>query len=235
MSRPCNRRSARGRSLRDAGLAALWTAAALGIATAPPPPLPPTAGLRLPAGDLARVAAGEVVVRLEPAPGGGPRQGLGVGVGVGVIDAPPTRVFAALTDYAHWSEFMPFMRRSAARREPDGSVVCTQSLDLPTGERHYQVRAEARVEGAGETAVRRVSWSYLPGSGNIAAQRGSWTLLPYAGARTLAVLRLASDPGGAASWLADRATAKSIPWIFNGLRQHAGRGRYAAAGGSGSP
>jgi hypothetical protein len=228
MSRPCNRRSARRRT-GLAGLAALWAAAALGTAAAPPP-LPPAAGLRLPAGDLARAAAGEVVVRIEPAPRGGPRQGLGVGT----VDAPPARVFAALADFAHWSEFMPFMRRSDARREPDGAVVCTQSLALPTGERHYQVRARARAEGSGEAAVRRVSWGYVAGSGNIAAQRGSWTLLPYAGGRTLAVLRLASDPGGAASWLADRATAKSIPWIFNGLRQQVGRERYAAAGGPGS-
>ncbi len=238
MSRACNRRSAPSRSSRPwplAGLAivTLLTAAA-GPAPAAPPPAPPrAAGLGLSPGDLARAAAGEVVTRLERVPGSGPRQGLGVAA----IDEPPARVFAALADFAHWSEFMPFMSRSEARREADGSFLCSQSLALPTGERHYQVRAQIRAqaaagaEGSGEGAAWSVTWSYVPGSGDIVAQRGSWTLLPLAGGRTLAVLRLVSDPGGLSAWLSDRAMTKSIPWIFNGLRQQVQRDRYAAAGG----
>jgi hypothetical protein len=247
VSRACNRRSAPSRSSRPwplAGLAILilLTAAAGPAKAAPPPAPPPAAGLGLSPGDLARAAAGEVVVRLERVPGSGPRQGLGVAA----VDEPPARVFAALADFAHWSEFMPFMSRSEARREADGSFLCSQSLALPTGERHYQIRAQIRAqirtqiraqaaaaaEGSGEGAAWSVTWSYVPGSGDIAAQRGSWTLLPLAGGRTLAVLRLVSDPGGLSAWLSDRAMTKSIPWIFNGLRQQVQRDRYAAAGGS---
>jgi len=185
------------------------------------PPLPLAAGVRLSAAELARLAGGEGLVHFE----GAPREG----IGAGLVDFPPARVYAALADFAHWSEFMPFMRRSEARREPDGSFLCDQSLDLPGGGRRYAVRAVARPAAGGADAAWRIAWSYVPGSGDIAAQRGSWTLLPYGGGRTLAVLRLVSDPGGASSWLAERATAKSIPWIFSGLRQHVGRGRYAAA------
>jgi uncharacterized protein YndB with AHSA1/START domain len=202
---------------------------AAGLAVASPPAISPAAGLRLSADELARIAAGEVVVRLEPAPGGGPRQG----VGAATIDQPPARVFAALTDFAHWSEFMPFMTRSEARREADGSVLCAQALALPSGERHYLARAVSRIEGTGERTAWQVTWSYLPGSGNITAQRGSWTLTTFeaghGAGRTLAVLHLASDPGGVSGWLADRVTAKSIPWIFNGLRQHVRRDRYSPA------
>ncbi len=232
------RRETRSRPPLAAGAALLLLAAAAPpampappIPAAPAPPLPPAAGIRLSPSELSRLAAGEVVVRRgEAAPGapGAPRER----IGTGLIDLPPARVFAALADFAHWSEFMPFMRRSEARRGPDGSFLCDQSLDLPGGLRHYRVRAVARpAEGAAENgaeAVWRIAWSYVPGSGNIATQSGSWTLLPYGG-RTLAVLRLAADPGGLFSGLAERATEKSIPWIFNGLRQHAGRGRYASA------
>jgi hypothetical protein len=227
MGRAYNRPSALPRLAPMAAFALLALAAGAGRAAAPPPPLlalPPAAGVRLPPGELAHLAGGEVLVQLERGPASGPGQGLGVGV----IDGPPARVFAALADFAHWSEFMPFMRRSDARREPDGSFLCNQSLALPGGERHYQARAVARAEGSGGAAAWRIAWSYVPGSGNIAAQRGSWTLVPYGG-RTLAVLRLDSDPGGISAWLTGRATAKSIPWIFNGLRQHVGRDRYAAA------
>ncbi len=215
-----------------------------GAAHGQPAPLPPAAGARLSAEELGRLAAGAVVTRLEPTPGGGPRTGFGAAT----IAAPVERVFAALADLAHWSEFMPFMRRSEARREADGSWLCRQSLTLPVGERHYSILAQASIPakaailaqargagggvsgtGSGEAAVWRLTWSYVPGSGNIAAQRGSWTLLPAGAGRTLAVLRLASDPGGVAAWLADRAAARSLPWIFDGLRQQVGRDRYAAA------
>ena len=186
----------------------------------------PAAGVRLSPDELPRVAAGEVLVRFEDPAAGGPREG----VGVGIVDFPPARVFAALADFAHWSEFMPFLRRSEVRREPDGAFLCDQSLDLPGGLRRYRVRATARAAAGGAESPWRIAWSYVPGSGDIRAQRGSWTLVPWGAGRTLAVLRLASDPGGVSAWLAQRATAKSIPWIFNGLRQHAGRGRYAGSG-----
>lgn len=202
------------------GLARALALLAAGAAPSPAAGLPPLA-----AADLARVAAGEVVVRLARGTGGGPRQG----IGVATIDAPPARVFAALTDFAHWAEFMPFMSRSEARREADGTILCSQALALPMGERHYQVRAQIRAQEGAGSAAWRTSWSYVPGSGNIAAQRGSWTLTPYGPGRTLAVLRLASDPGGVSTWMADRIATKSIPWIFNGLRQHVRRDRYAAA------
>lgn len=200
-----------------------------GPLAAAPPPLPAAAGVRLSPAELTRLAAGEVLVRLEDPAVGGLREG----IGVGIVDFPPARVFAALADFGHWSEFMPFLRRSEARREPDGSFLCDQSLDLPGGLRRYRVRATARAAAGGAGSPWRIAWGYVPGSGDLRAQRGSWTLVPWGAGRTLAVLRLASDPGGVAAWLAQRATAKSIPWIFNGLRQHAGRGRYAGLGGIG--
>lgn len=200
-------------------------------ASAAPSALPAAAGVRLSPDELPRVAAGEVLVRFEDSAAGGPREG----VGVGIVDFPPARVFAALSDFAHWSEFMPFLRRSEARREPDGAFLCDQSLDLPGGLRRYRVRATARAAAGGAESPWRIAWSYVPGSGDLRAQRGSWTLVPWGAGKTLAVLRLASDPGGAAAWLAQRATAKSIPWIFNGLRQHAGRGRYAGGVGPEPP
>lgn len=164
---------------------------------------------------------GEVEVTLRPV-GDGPKEG----IGVGLIEAPPERVFRALMDLDHWDEFMPFVEESDARPQPGGSVLSSQRLGLPTmiGERHLQIRVTGQ-------PGRKVEWSYVPGSGNVKSQRGSWTLEAVSGGRTRATLRLLTDPGGSApDWAMDRATGKSLVWIFDGLRQQVRRSRYDVPG-----
>lgn len=164
---------------------------------------------------------GEVEVTLRPV-GDGPQEG----IGSGVIDAPPERVFRALMDLDHWDEFMPFVEESDAKPQPDGSILSSQRLALPPliGERHLRIRVTGQ-------AGRKVEWSYVPGSGNVKSQRGSWTLEAAPGGTTRATLRLHTDPGGSApDWAMDRATGKSLVWIFDGLRQQVRRSRYEAVG-----
>lgn len=170
-------------------------------------------------GVIGAPATGPVEVHLRPMGQGRPQEG----IGRGVIAAPPERVFRALVDVEHWHEFMPFLKASDARTEKDGSILSAQRLDLPfpLGERHYRIRLRSRVER--ETGWR-VEWSFVPGSGNLTGLRGSWTLTAAPGG-TLATCRLWTDAGVLPS-LMDRATEKSLPWIFDGLRQHVRRSRY---------
>jgi uncharacterized protein YndB with AHSA1/START domain len=175
--------------------------------------------------ERARLAAGEVLSSLRPAPEGGPQEG----IGQGVIDVPPERVFRALTDYAHWQEFMPFLERSDAKPLPDGGAESQHVLDLPapTGERRYKVRLQSRVEET--TAGKRwnIDWKAVPGFGNLKTHRGSWVLTEFAPGRTLAVCILYTDPGGfTPNWAMNSATRKMLDWIFKGLRQQVNRGRY---------
>lgn len=160
---------------------------------------------------------GEVEVSLRPV-GDGPKEG----IGSGLIEAPPERVYRALMDLDHWDEFMPFVEESDAKPQPDGSILSFQRLGLPAmiGDRHLRIRVTGQVG-------RKVEWSYVPGSGNVKSQRGSWTLQAAKGGKTRATLRLLTDPGGAAPDRAmDRATEKSLVWIFDGLRQQVRRSRY---------
>lgn len=150
------------------------------------------------------------------------------GIGRGVIDAPPERVWRALTDYAHWEEFMPYLESSDAVAQADGSVRSTHVMDMPSplGERRYQVRFIQRIDTGPEGKVWRIQWAYVPGSGNVADLRGAWTLTALGPGRTLAVCRLYTDLEGAPGWALDRGTARMLPWIFHGLRQHVRRSRY---------
>ncbi len=175
-------------------------------------------------GERQPTPTGEVWVEMVAAGPGKPREG----VGRGVIEAPPERVFRALTDYAHWEEFMPFLDGSAVQTKGGGSVVSEHLMSLPSpmGERRYRVRFTQKVE-AGK--VWRIDWSYVPGSGNVDDHRGSWTLTALGPGKTLAVCRLFTDPGGLTPHGAvDRGTGKMLPWVFHGLRQHVRRSRYDA-------
>jgi hypothetical protein len=195
-------------------------AAAASRAEAPPPvPPPPTAV------EAARLATGEVLLASRPV---GPRS-LVEEAGRGIVEANPERVFAALIDFAHYHEWVPFVKRSDAQPQADGSVISFQSLDLPfpLASRHYQIRARSAVEGRGEAQVWRTWWSYIPGTGNVADHYGGWVLVPYGAGRTLAACALYTDPGsGVPGWAAHLGTAQTMPYIFSGLRQQIHRSRY---------
>jgi hypothetical protein len=168
---------------------------------------------------------GKVWVETASPGSGKPREA----VGRGLIASPPERVFRALTDYAHWAEFMPFLERSDARPQPDGSVLSDQAARLPPpgGERRYQLRFRSRIETRPSGRTWKVDWTYVPGSGNIADQHGSWSLTAFGRGQTFAVCRLYTDAGGLAPhWAVDRGTTETVPWIFHGLRQQVQRSRY---------
>lgn len=155
--------------------------------------------------------------------GPGPKEG----IGRGVIEAPPERVFRALIDFDHWDEFMPFLKESDARPQPDGSVLSSQRLAFPSpiGERHFEIRARTRVD----KGAWMVEWSLVPRSGNIRAHRGSWVLKAAAPGTTLAVLHLYTDLDDSIPDSAmNRATRGMLGWTFKGLRQQVQRWRYVA-------
>jgi hypothetical protein len=189
----------------------------------PPPALPPPPT----AAEAARLAAGEVLLASRPV---GPRS-FAEEEGRGIVEASPERVFAAVVDFAHYNEWVPFVKRSDAWRQADGSVVSFQSLDLPfpLGRRYYKIRAISGVLGTGETRTWRVWWRYLPGTGNVADHHGWWVLEPYGAGRTLGTCVLYTDPGrGLPAWGVHRGTAQTMPYVFSALRQQIHRSRYNA-------
>src|SRR6185295_17278672 len=117
-------------------------------------------------GEAHPTPTGTVWVEMAAAGAGKPQEG----IGRAVIEAPPERVWRALTDYAHWNEFMPFLKRSDARPQPDGAVEGEHVMDLPSpiGERRYRVRFTHDVGTGPAGKIWRIRWAYVPGSGNVA-------------------------------------------------------------------
>jgi hypothetical protein len=138
-------------------------------------------------------------------------------------------VFAAVVDFAHYQEWVPFVKRSDAWREADGSIVSFQSLTLPfpLGRRYYKIHASSSVAGQGEARAWRVWWRYIPGTGNVADHHGWWALVPYGTGRTLGTCVFYTDPGrGLPAWGVHLGTAQTMPYVFSALRQQIHRSRY---------
>jgi len=195
-----------------------------GVAAAPTAALPAEIAALAPA-ERRRLARGEVVVHLAAAD----RDGLREGTALMMFDTPPERVFRALVDFDHYSEWMPFVVQSSGR--PLGGEVTenAQRLDLPApvADRFFRVYVRSGIEQRDGRERWTVRWEHVPGSGNVRAQRGAWTLVRLAGGRTLASCRAWVDPGGAIpAWLVNRWLARSLPWVLDGLRQQAHRWRY---------
>jgi hypothetical protein len=166
-----------------------------------------------------------VLLATRPAP---PPRTLAEEVGRGLINSPPERVFAAVIDFAHYQEWVPFVKRSDAALQGDGSVVSFQSLALPfpLGKRYYKIDARSGVSGEGAGRVWRAWWQYVPGTGNVADHHGWWVLVPYGEGRTLGTCVLYTDPGRMPAWAVHRGTAETMPYVFSGLRQQVRRSRY---------
>lgn len=206
------------------------------------PAAPPTARLSGPASplpdltaaDLARLEAGEAVVRME-----GAEDEIGEGRAWRILEAPAERLFRAVADWRHYREFFPFVVASEAEVAGEGTmgegtlgegtVLSHQRIDLPFpfADRTFTATTARDVEATPDGRVFRVAWNHVPGSGNVTENRGTWTLRELAPGRTLVELRLLSDTGPTVPpSLQRRALAETLPWALDGLRQHVDRCRY---------
>ena len=180
----------------------------------------PVAALLAAALCCAAEAAAGVAVRLEPVAGSpAPR-----GVASTVLEVAPERLFRAMTDVAHWAEFMPFMVRSAP--DPQTRGAWRQQLDLPFpwSDRLYAVRVDARQDARERWTV---SWRHVAGTGNVRGLDGHLSLRAVDEGRAAVELTLWSDLGGLVPAAAQESLLqRSLGWILDGLRQQAGRCRY---------
>lgn len=175
------------------------------------------AAQELPPAERERLGRGETLVEMVQIDNTPVREG----VARRVLDAPLERVLRAIRDYAHYSEFMPFVTSSAATGRP-GEWELALDLPWPNPDQRFHITTADATDGRGS------SWRLVPGSGgDVVENRGEWDLAPFAPGHTLVTLRMRSLSGGAVPVrLQERATRESLPWVLDGLRQHINRCRY---------
>jgi len=147
---------------------------------------------------------------------------------IGEVDAPPEKVYAAVTDFEHYAEFMPYLEDSKVIRRTDSEVVTWAIMNAPMVSRRDWVVAVKLdpVKKVGTTWT--VSTEGPPESDRAVRLKindGSWTLEPLdGGKRTRATYYLYTNPGGSIpSWIANKANTMALPDLFEAIRKRAAR------------
>lgn len=127
--------------------------------------------------DEARLAAGEILVEGRPLPGSDVPQA----VARAVVDAPPEKVWAVVSDCARYQSTMPGILESklvSSNRKPDGSEirVCRVVTDLPFPfDDLVSVTRGVHVVEPGRLWQR--SWTLV--EGDYERNNGSWRVEPF--------------------------------------------------------
>jgi hypothetical protein len=149
----------------------------------------------------------------------------------GDVDAPPERVFAAITDFEHQAGNMPYVKDQKVFSRSDTGAVFWTVADFPLiSARDWLLKAtfEKNFDGG----KYRVSWEPIevkeaapPADGvvRITVNTGSWLLEPLdGGKRTRATYALFTDPGGSIpSFVANKANTTALPDLFAAVRKRA--------------
>ncbi len=147
------------------------------------------------------------------------------------IHASPACVFQVISDYDHFDEFVPYVKRSRIVRSeaPTRWVYQRLSRPGPVSDRHYVIRIDDDLSRS-ERDVYRVTWAMsADAAGSLqdadaivpAAMSGSWTLLPRDGsASTQATYTVHLDPGGGVlpAWLVTIGASQNLPRVMNAVR-----------------
>lgn len=149
------------------------------------------------------------------------------------IEVPPARLFAVITDYDRFAEFVPYVAHSRVAYRDGGLRRVSQHLRFPgpVAERHYVIESQDKVTPSPRERWR-VEWRLVAESGSPASGKtavtpnaftGYWELTPVAGGTaTDAIYSLYFDPGGALpAWLVTLAMHRYLPKVIVAVRARA--------------
>jgi ribosome-associated toxin RatA of RatAB toxin-antitoxin module len=221
---------------RRAGLGLLLLALLVGAprvrADAAPAPAPPSVGAgcigclvrNVVATDLydeaewQRLSKGDVLIRHENSEDGG----AGIANAAALLPNSPGQVWAVLTDFETWPDFMPLIRDTRVTRRLGGRAWVEQEYRVVARTlRHTTIYDFAPAQG-------RLSWQLdSEAPHDIAATQGRWQFVPFAdGEQTLLRYRAAMDPGRSLPGFLRRfLRQRSLEGLITALRDETAR-RY---------
>jgi carbon monoxide dehydrogenase subunit G len=146
------------------------------------------------------------------------------------INAPPQAVFNAVTDFEHYTQFMPYAKESKVMRVIDATSSIVYSLSAPPliAQRDL-VEQVTMTRGSPENGgVFRSEWVAKPeltptrnGVVRIRLSTGSWSLEPLdRGQTTRVTYSILTDPGGKVpKAFADGATNAGMDGLMKAIRK----------------
>jgi ribosome-associated toxin RatA of RatAB toxin-antitoxin module len=133
----------------------------------------------------------------------------------GLVNAPQAKVWAVLTDYGHYPEFMPNVASLEVVSKDGDDAVLAYELEVPGSNLSYRLRHHHL------PAQFRLEVSLADDEGDIETGAWRWDLVPYAGgAQTIVVYTLYTDVRES-SWII-RQVLKDQPSMEHGLNVSTG-------------
>jgi ribosome-associated toxin RatA of RatAB toxin-antitoxin module len=162
-----------------------------------------------------RIATGEVVVQTRKVAG----VDLPEAIVTAVVDSPPAKVWAVVSDCARYKKTMPRIAESRLVSQNGNKVVCEVTVAMPFPLSNLTSLNEATHTVGPPTWERK--WHLI--KGDYARNDGSWTLTPYnaEGTRTKVVYRVLADPNTSVpNAIIRKAQQSALPDMIQHVRRH---------------
>ena len=130
-----------------------------------------------------------------------------------LLPYPRKQVWTVVTDYPHYSRFLPYLDDVKATPEKDG---CHMTGDARSAVAGYWPFAIDIHEHKGEPAWT-VEWDQEPGD-EIQVNRGKWTLIDH-GKQTLLVLTLEAEVKGYPTFLLRNVFLHRLPLVLRAVEE----------------
>jgi ribosome-associated toxin RatA of RatAB toxin-antitoxin module len=152
---------------------------------------------------------------------------------VSEMGVAPEAVFRAVTDYAHYADYMPYVKEARVlERKSETRVSVYAHISPPlVDDRDWAIDVTLTPGSAANGGVFKTEWQGIPdavpvrdGIVRVRTNKGSWTIEPLDGGRRSRVTyRVSTHPGGSIpSWVANKSNTVAIPDLLKAVRKRAG-------------
>ena len=162
-------------------------------------------------------ARGQVDVKVVPGPDGASRV-----VARAVLDVAPKKVWAIVSDCAHYKDHMPRVEASELLKKEGNVYTCKVTLNMPFPLSNLTAVTEAVHEESDKKRVRR--WHLV--SGDYKVNEGSWEVSPAddSGTSSLVVYSVRAEPNSAVpESLRQAAQKKELPKMIERVKSEASK------------
>jgi len=132
----------------------------------------------------------------------------------GIFDAPPDKVWRALTDFKNYPRYYESIVKSEIRSQQGNQAQVYVKFNFPFPLEDLWVLNQYTLDPVN----RRLSWKMLEGNLKDSDGSGSWTLSAHKG-KTLGTYRLNVRSSGAAQWVQNQAIFRTTPAVFKYLNR----------------
>jgi ribosome-associated toxin RatA of RatAB toxin-antitoxin module len=138
----------------------------------------------------------------------------------GVMDVPAKKVWAIVSDCAHYKEHLPRVAASELLKKEGNVHTCKVTIDMPFPLSNLTGVTSA-VHTESDTAMSR-KWTLV--SGDYTVNEGSWEVKALDGGQSLVVYTIHAEPKTSVpEWIRETAQKKTLPELFERVKAEAGK------------